>query len=228
MLRQAAVERIVEEVLVLRADVQRDREAGIRVYTGAGGIERQLANRDAHAVGAEIAKAENALAVGHHDDANRSVRPVAQHVGDAPAIAGTDEQAVRAPPDVPEHLARAPDRRRVDDRHHFVDVIDDHAVEQPLVSILQRDQIDVLLEVRGLGAKVLEDLLDLLGLRQNARRQQSVQLECVALVVGERRSLVEGGVVQHLYTGGHRLVRSCSHTSLVSRVRYSHLTVVHG
>ena len=40
------------------------------IDAGAGGVERQLADRDAHAVGAEIAEAEDPLAVGDDDDAD--------------------------------------------------------------------------------------------------------------------------------------------------------------
>ena len=46
---------------------------------GAGRIERQLADRNAHAVGAEIAEAEDALAVGDHDQLGR-IGPVAQQL----------------------------------------------------------------------------------------------------------------------------------------------------
>ena len=34
---------------------------------GAGGVERELADRDAHAAGALVAEPEDALAVAHHD-----------------------------------------------------------------------------------------------------------------------------------------------------------------
>ena len=51
-----------------------------RVHARARGVERELADRDAHAVGAEIAQAEDALAVGHDDGAHVGVGPVAQDV----------------------------------------------------------------------------------------------------------------------------------------------------
>ena len=37
------------------------------MHAGAGGIERQLADRDAHAAGALVAEAEDALAVADDD-----------------------------------------------------------------------------------------------------------------------------------------------------------------
>ena len=45
-------------------------QAVLRRHAGAGGVERQLADRDAHAADAEIAEAQDALAVGHHDEAH--------------------------------------------------------------------------------------------------------------------------------------------------------------
>jgi hypothetical protein len=39
----------------------------MRRHAGAGRVERQLAERNAHAAGAEIAEPENALAIGHDD-----------------------------------------------------------------------------------------------------------------------------------------------------------------
>ncbi len=38
------------------------------MHSGARGVERELADRDAHAVRAEIAEPEDALAVGDDDD----------------------------------------------------------------------------------------------------------------------------------------------------------------
>jgi hypothetical protein len=81
------------------------------VHAGAGGVERELADRDAHAVGAEIAETEDALAVGDDDDAARPcTRPVAQDLGDAAAVVDADEEAARAAVDVAV-LAGRPGRR---------------------------------------------------------------------------------------------------------------------
>ena len=57
------------------------------------------------------------------------------------AIVGRDEEALRVARRCAELLARLADRRRVDDRHHLVDVLDHRPVEQPLVAILQSDSI---------------------------------------------------------------------------------------
>ena len=100
-LRQADVERVVEQLLVLGADVERDRQARLRVDAGAGRVERQLADRDAHAIRAEVAQAEDALAVGDHDHAD--VARAASCAGSArsrPRSRALMNRPRGAPPDV--------------------------------------------------------------------------------------------------------------------------------
>ena len=58
---------VVQKFFVVGADIQHHRQAEFRMNAGAGGIERQLADRNAHAVGAEVAKAQDTLAVGDDD-----------------------------------------------------------------------------------------------------------------------------------------------------------------
>ena len=194
--RQAQVQGIGEQGVVLRPDIQRDRQARRRRDARAGGVERELADGDAHPVGAQVAQAEDALAVGDHDDAHGRLPPVAHDRGDPSPVGGRDEQPPGPAPDVAQALAGQADRRRVDDRHHLVDVVHDHPVEEPLVPVLERDEVDVLLEVGRLAAEVLQDLGDLLVLREDLRRQQPLQLQPLAFVRGEGRPLVERRVVQ--------------------------------
>ncbi len=110
-LAHADIVGVVQQRLVVGADIQHHRQAELRMDAGAGGIERQLADRNTHAVGAEVAEAEDALAVGDDDEFGR-VGPVAQKFGDAAAVAGCNEQAARPLEDVAEPLAGEADRRR--------------------------------------------------------------------------------------------------------------------
>ena len=59
----ADIERIVEIGVVVGADIEQDRQRGRRIDAAAGGVERELADRNAHAAGALVAEAEDALAV---------------------------------------------------------------------------------------------------------------------------------------------------------------------
>ena len=79
----AEVVGVVATLLVVGADVEHDRQRGGRVDAATGGVERELADRDAEAVGALVAEAEDALAVGDDDDRDLVVGDRAQHLLDA-------------------------------------------------------------------------------------------------------------------------------------------------
>ena len=197
LLPQPDVERVVAQGLVVGADVEHHRQAAPRMHAGAPGIERELADRDAHAVRAQVAQAEDALAVGDHDDADVALRPVAQHLRDLAAVVGADEQAARPLEDVAELLAGEADGRRVDERHDLVGMLGDDAEEQRLVAVVQRVQVDELLERARQAAQVREAALHLLVLGMHVRRQQPAQAEPGALLLRERGALVEQRVAQH-------------------------------
>ena len=148
LLPYADVIRIGQKRFIVGADVEHHRQAELGVDAGAGRVKRQLADRNAHAVGAEIAEAEDALAVGDDDQLGR-IGPVAQHRSDAAAIVGADEQAARALEDVAELLAGEAHRRRVDERLNLVDIVGHDAEEQRLVAVVQRVERDVFVEVVG-------------------------------------------------------------------------------
>ena len=73
--------------------------------------------------------------------------PVAQDLRQPVALRVGHEQAAAAPVDVAELLAGQPDRRRVDDRDHLLDVVDEQPVEEHLVGVLQGTQVDVPVQV---------------------------------------------------------------------------------
>ena len=63
----AEVERVGQRLLIVGADIEHDRQGRRRMKTAAGRIERELADRDAHAARTLVAEPEDALAVGQHD-----------------------------------------------------------------------------------------------------------------------------------------------------------------
>ncbi len=63
----ADVERVGQAFRVVGADIEEDRQRGRGVHAAAAGVERELADRDAHPAGALVAKPQDALAVGDHD-----------------------------------------------------------------------------------------------------------------------------------------------------------------
>jgi hypothetical protein len=202
LLAHADVERILEQLLVVGAHVERHGQGVARVHAGARGVQRELTDGDAHALRAQVAQPENALAVGHDDDPNVFLRPVAQHLRDPTLVLGRDVQAARLSEDVPELGARLTHGGRVDDGHHLVDVVDDRAVEQRLVAVLQGDHEDVLLERVRLVLVVLQDpgLLFLDGV--DVRRQQPADFEGITFRFREGRPLVEPRIEEECGSGG--------------------------
>ena len=154
-------------------------------------VEREFAHRDAHALGAQIAEAEDPLPIRHDDHVDLASGPVAEHLGDAPAVVRGYVKAARPTEDLAQLLAGLAHGRRVDDGHHLRGVVEYHSVEQRLVPILKRRQENVLLQVGRLSLQVPEDALDLVVLIEDAGREQPAQPERVALGLGEGRTLVE-------------------------------------
>ncbi len=92
---QAEIKRVIEELLIIRADVENDGQAVLRRHAGASRIERELADRYAHSPGTEVAEAEDALAVGHYDEAHVLFRPVAEDLAYPSASADRQIHAAR-------------------------------------------------------------------------------------------------------------------------------------
>ncbi len=114
---------------------------------------------------------------------------------------GRDPDAAHAANDVAEALARRADRRRVDDRHQLLEVLDEHAVEENLVAMQQRREPDVPLERRrGLVERVL-DSPGLVVHRDLVRGQQAVQAQSFALLRRECRALVEQWIADQVDAG---------------------------
>ena len=147
---------------------------------GARRVERQLAGRDAHPADSLIAEPEDAFPVGDDDDGRRP-RMVPEDGVDPVALLVRDVEAARAAEDVRELLARFADDRRVDDRHHLVDVVVEEAEEQRLVPVLQAGEVDVALERCRLDAIVLVHAGQLLVHGADGRRHEPVEAEVGAL-----------------------------------------------
>ena len=201
-LREADIERIVAKFGVLGAHIEHHGEGAAGVDARTRGVERQLADGNAHPVGTEIAEAEDTLTIRNHDDGDFLHRgPVAEESTDATPVAGAQVHAARPAKDVGEALACFPHRGRIQDRQHLGHVIHHRAVEQVLVPILQRGERYVPVEVGTRAADALEDARHLLLLRGDAWRQEAMKPEPGAFTVGERGPLVQRGVVEVLELG---------------------------
>ena len=191
----AEVERVVQAVDIVGTDVEQDRQRVHRVDAGAGDIERQLADRDAHAAGALIAETQNALAVADHDDAHVVEMLAGEDFGNSMPVRIAEEDAARLAPDLAEPLASFADGRRIDERQKLLDMFHEHRIEQRLVRIFEIAQKGVFLEIAGDGAQRFYAAVELLVEGADMGRQQPVQAQRVAFGLGEGRALVEHRVI---------------------------------
>src|SRR3984893_7326298 len=92
-----------------------------------------------------------------------------------------------------EFLTALPDHRRVDHRQHAGEIADQYGIEKSFVAVLKPAQKDVARKIAGQLAERLHAPVDLLVEISDVGRQQPVQLERIALLLGERRPLVQQG-----------------------------------
>ena len=198
----ANVEAIATNHRSVSADVERHRQATRRRDPGARGVEGELADRNAHAVGAEIAEAEDAPAVGGDDHRDVALWPTAQDHGNATAMLGREIKPARPRVQAAPLLARLADGGRVHQRQHLLQVIDHDAVKERFVVALQRRKVSVAVDVRGPAADVLEHTRRLLPQRFDARRQPSDEAEMFTLGVGKRGAAIGEGITQDIDVRG--------------------------
>jgi hypothetical protein len=74
----AQIQRVVEQGLIVGADIEHDRERRRRVDAGAQPVQRKLANRNPHTADSEVAEAQNPFAIRDHDHLAMRARCIAQ------------------------------------------------------------------------------------------------------------------------------------------------------
>ena len=195
---QAVVQWVIEQGLVVGANIQHDGHAMRWVYARAGGIKRELSDRNAHAIGAEIAEPEYAFTVGHDNDLDILVRPISQQFPNLAMVIQRDIKTTRITIDVLKFLACLAHRRCVDNGHHLFDVVHYYAVEQRFVSILQRYQVQIAFEIRGFLADIPEHPQFLFRLGVNPRWQQSPQFQVLSLCMSEGGTFIANVIVENL------------------------------
>src|ERR1019366_8935862 len=120
----AEVELISQERFVVRADVETDGKRERRVDARGRRVKRELADGNPHASRTLVAEPEDALVVGHDDEADVVERSVAEDLVNPPAVRGSDPDPAGPPEDVAELLARPPNRGRIDHGQELLHVVD--------------------------------------------------------------------------------------------------------
>ncbi len=191
MLAIAHIERIGEQLGVLRANVERDGDRPRRMQAGPDGVERELADGDPHAAGALITDAEDAFVVGHDDDGPAGEAPGGQNLGHSSAVARRDVDSSRPAIDPRPVAARQRNRGCVDDGDGVREVFAQEPEEEGFVAIHEAVEVDVPPEVARLEQVLLVDSRQLLIDGRHPVGKQAVQAKGGSFFPGEGVSFVE-------------------------------------
>jgi len=122
--------------LVVGSNVDGDWKTLVGFDAGQGGVEGEFADRNAHAVGAEVSETKDALAVSDHGGAHVRLGPVLDHFVNVISVVDGDEETARPPVDQAKFLARQTHSGCVDNWHKLLNVFGKHAEEKSLVAVL--------------------------------------------------------------------------------------------
>jgi hypothetical protein len=202
----AQVHGVREQGLVVRPDVKDDRQDPPGMDPGRGDVDGELADGDLDAPDALVADPEDPLGVGGDDEVDFVSAPseVLQGLLDLLGVVDRQKDAARAAVLVAVAFDGLPDRRGVDDGQHLVEVLAEQPVEQHLVAVAQRRQVEVLREVIPLPAVLGVDPCDLGVDGGYTFGEQPDQAELASLLGGE------GGTTKDQRLS-HKAVASSTH-----------------
>ena len=148
----AQIERVLEQLRPVGADIQDHRQGAGRVDAARRGVDGELAGRDVDAADAPVADAEDGLGVGGDDEVNLVGGQLRGAQGGLDLVRCIDAEIHTAWAAVlmAVLLDGLADRRGVDDGQQLAEVVDEHPVEQDLIAVVQGGQVDVLVEVAAL------------------------------------------------------------------------------
>eukprot|EP00126_Sphaerothecum_destruens_P011877 Sdes_comp20967_c0_seq1m18903 len=141
---QSQIERILKKRLVVGAHVNHHGEAFEGVDAASSYIQRELPDGDRHSVRPQIAQAEDAAAVGDHDDIDIIVGGVSEDCVELAKVCVGEVDSAGFSVQNGGVLAGVSHCGGVDDGGHFFEVFGEEAVEADFVSVLQSDQEQML------------------------------------------------------------------------------------
>lgn len=147
----AWVHRVFQKILIICANVDLsantykykleytnlDWKSHVRTNAGACSVKGELADGNSHSLAAEIAKAEDTLAVSDNNGADICLWPVVENRSDVSFVVNRNEEATRTAEDGSELLTSKADSWRVNDRHVLLNVGLDESVKERLVTLVQ-------------------------------------------------------------------------------------------
>ena len=187
------VERVVEQLQVVGADVQDDGQGAAGVDAAGGGVDGEFADGDLDAADALVADAEDAFGVG----GDQQVDVVGAETGvpeggfDLVGVVDGQVHAAGAAEFLAEPLDGLPDGGGVDHREHLGQVTGQQLVVQDLVAVPQVGQQHPLAQVAALGLVLGVDPAQLALQGGHPGGQQPGEAQRFPLRQGERGAAVD-------------------------------------
>jgi len=97
-----------------------------------------------------------------------------------------------------ELFTRQGDDRCVNDRHHFIDVIEEESVKEDFVGVLKSSQVNVALQVIALSFEGSIRANDLLADVFDMRRKKTMETQISSLLVRKCRPFVQPWTVEEI------------------------------
>ena len=187
----AHVKRVGKALSIIGPHIEHDRQGGGRMQPATRRVERKLANGDTHSSRALIAQPQDPLAVSDDNGVHVIEARIGQDPLDPVLVRDAQKQPTRLAECLAEFLTALPYHRGVDHRQHAREIADQYGIEKSFVAVLKPAQKDVARKIAGQLAERLHAPVDLLVEIGDVGRQQPVQIERIALLLGERRPLVQ-------------------------------------
>lgn len=185
LLSQTQVEGVLEVLLIVGTAVEDDGEGLLGVDTSSAGVKSELADlqrnvsslfevrepqdstyRDTDTVDAQVTETKDTRAVCHDANLGFLAGPVSEHSPDGLALLDGDVQSLGASVDARVLEADITNGGSIDEGHEVADVVDEEAVEEVGVGLLDGGEVEVLVDgslagvdhLHGSGALRLEAL----------------------------------------------------------------------
>ena len=188
----------MQKRFVVRTHIQQNGQAVLRRDAAQRRVESHLADGDAHAAGALVAQAQNALAVRDHDAAHLVIARVRENLLDAVLVRIAEKEAARPAPDLAEALAALAHVGGIHNGQHLLCVVRNQRVEKRFAIVLQVAHVAVLAKGGIAARQHSQAAFPLVFQGSDVRRQQAMQAKGGALLFAEGRALVEPGIMQQL------------------------------
>jgi hypothetical protein len=192
--------RIFKSLGIVSSHVQQNRQCSFRTNPTDQRVKGKFSDRDPESAHTLITDTKNAFTIRHNDDIDIRIRPIPQDLDNGIALGIPNEHAARSAVNVTELLARQRNRWRVDNRRHFLDVLEKKAIKEDLVVILQSTQIDVTLQIVVFSAVGLISAHDLFLQCFDVRRKQSVETKLLTLSFAERGAFVQQWRIEQIHS----------------------------